>query len=116
MNGILLMNLPVGTRFFVNNGAWYGRIVEQDGVKCGFVEYTEAHHPLVEDKCKNLDIDIVNDEGHHIVLKELCHMCGGSGKDQDAVNAASYQDRCTNCAGAGYEPEFDDEYEEEYLL
>lgn len=36
-------------------------------------------------------------------MNDLCHMCGGSGKDDDAERAAS-PDRCANCAGTGIEP------------
>jgi DnaJ-class molecular chaperone len=50
-------------------------------------------------------------------MDDLCHMCDGSGKDSDAVAAASYPDRCTNCGGTGIEPEVaDDEDEEDETL
>lgn len=44
-------------------------------------------------------------------MKDLCHWCGGSGKDEDAEAAAS-PGRCVNCRGTGIEPEWEDDSEE----
>lgn len=44
-------------------------------------------------------------------LVDLCHMCGGSGIDDDADAAAAYPRHCVNCRGSGEEPERD--YEED---
>lgn len=37
-------------------------------------------------------------------MKELCHMCNGTGRDEDAEQAAS-PGRCPNCNGKRFEPE-----------
>jgi DnaJ-class molecular chaperone len=46
-----------------------------------------------------------------IDMDELCHACGGTGKDSIAVASSSYSDRCSNCNGIGIEPIEEDEEE-----
>jgi sortase (surface protein transpeptidase) len=41
-----LNELPVGARFYVHNGHWYGQIIKEDGVKKVFVEATRAKHEI----------------------------------------------------------------------
>jgi DnaJ-class molecular chaperone len=38
-----------------------------------------------------------------------CRWCHGTGKDSNAVKAASHPDHCFGCGGSGRVPEFDDE-------
>ena len=49
--------LPVGTEFFVINGAWYGVIIEIDGKR--YIEY-ETGVILIPDKDPELRIMLVN--------------------------------------------------------
>jgi hypothetical protein len=57
---IRLMTLPVGTKFFVRNGAWDGEIVMHKGIKSLCVVDIGRIHPIKEDDV--LDIDIKEDE------------------------------------------------------
>ena len=61
-----LQDLEYGTRFFVENGAWYGRIVRKDGVKQLEVEepggYT--YHRLTHDDTP-LDLQLSEIDVHY---------------------------------------------------
>ncbi|MDP4085254.1 MAG: hypothetical protein Q8934_11650 [Bacillota bacterium] len=37
-------------------------------------------------------------------MNDLCHICGGNGKDSISLASASYNDKCSNCNGTGLEP------------
>jgi len=50
------------------------------------------------------------------ITHELCHWCDGSGKDEDAVRAASWPDNCPHCGGTGIEPEWPEDEDEEWDL
>jgi len=53
--------LPVGTRFYVHNGAWHGQIVEDDGEKRVLVEETGDVHPMRDNP--EIEITIEDEQG-----------------------------------------------------
>lgn len=57
--------LPVGTKFSVINGAWYGEIVEQDGIKYMSIEEAERLVKLDETIDYGLVIDIKGEDGYY---------------------------------------------------
>ncbi len=52
-----LMKLPLGTRFYVVNGAWYGRVAGTVDNKTIFVEETGKTIPLTEDHDLTIEIE-----------------------------------------------------------
>jgi hypothetical protein len=54
----IIKTLDVGTKFYVNNGAWNGEIVLKDGVKCILIEGDDMENamPIIDDR--TLDITI----------------------------------------------------------
>ena len=49
-----LMDLPVGTWFFVLNGCWKGRIVSRPSGKHVYVDEIERTYKLTYEGCKEL--------------------------------------------------------------
>lgn len=43
-----LFKAPLGTRFYVHNGGWYGRVGGTQDARTIFVEATGRTHPLTE--------------------------------------------------------------------
>lgn len=53
----IMSTLPVGTSFYVCNGAWNGMITEKDGIKHIKIEESDKEKPIKDDL--TLDINIV---------------------------------------------------------
>lgn len=57
-----LLNLPIGTRFFVTNGYWVGRVVLLDGVKHIYVEATRRVLRLTHEYAKSITAYIISEQ------------------------------------------------------
>ncbi|MGG1263754.1 hypothetical protein [Brevibacillus laterosporus] len=64
-----LFHLPVGTKFYVLNGAWDGQIIEEDGIKKLLVADTGKKIELTEEIGK-YDLDITIKEWGDIPCEE----------------------------------------------
>lgn len=68
-----LMNLPIGTRFYVVNGCWKGRIVLYNGEKHIYVEATKTMFALTKSYAKSVTIRILEEQRGRIDMK--CDFC-----------------------------------------
>jgi hypothetical protein len=56
----VMIELEVGTKFFVHNGVWNGEIILRDGKKCVLIEGDKVENAMECSVDKTLDITIVD--------------------------------------------------------
>ena len=56
---VTLMDLPIGTWFYVINGCWKGRIVSRPSGKHVYVEETGRIYKLTYEGCKDIQFIIL---------------------------------------------------------
>lgn len=101
----VIKSLPVGTKFYVHNGAWNGEIISRDGVKCVLIEGEKVENAREIKDERTLDISIEGACKHKKVYADytltsnppkypwICSKCGDTGADQEIIRKApSYED------------------------
>lgn len=61
-----LMDLPIGTWFYVINGCWKGRIVSKPSGKHVYVEATDRTYKLTYGGCKDLQFIVLEQSNQKI--------------------------------------------------
>lgn len=68
MSWHVMSELPVGTKFYVNNGAWDGEIIEENGKKHLHVLATGSKFDLTAEERKDYKLDIEITERGKVVI------------------------------------------------
>lgn len=92
-----LFDLEVGTKFYVINGAWSGRIFLKDGLKHFLLLERGTEHQLQEGV--DYGLDFTTDEDYQLSLNGSHLISADPNCDHDVVSASGGGIKCTKCPG-----------------